>query len=135
MDSKKEGVEMSKLPKSVIEAWDDREGPIVLTTVDGDGLPNAIYATCVSKFSDEKLVVADNFFNKTRANIDAGCKASILFMTKEGKAYQVKGSICRETSGEIFDDMKKTWLNEKMPGVAAAVLSVEEVYSGSEKLL
>jgi hypothetical protein len=29
----------------------------------------------------------------------------------------------------------KKWLDPKMPGHAAAVLSVEEVYCGSEKLL
>ena len=126
---------MSMLPKSVIEAWEDRNGAIILTTVDSNGLPNAIYASCVSKFSDDKLVVADNFFDKTRANIKAGSKGSILFMTNEGKSFQVKGTISYETSGAVFDDMKKGWLNEKMPGVAAAVLNVEEAYSGAEKLL
>ena len=47
--------------------------------MDREGTPNAIYATCVSKFSEDTLVVADNFFNKTRANILAGGKASLLF--------------------------------------------------------
>jgi len=126
---------MPALPQSVSEGWDNRKGPAVLTTVDADGIPNAIYVGCLKKFSEDKLVVADNFFNKTRANILAGCKGSILFMTNEGKAFQVKGTIERQTSGEIFDDMKTGWLNEKFPGHAAAVLNVEEVHSGAEKLL
>ena len=54
-------------------------------------------------------------------------------MTKDGKAYQVKGSLERLTEGEIFDDMK-SW-NGDRPGHAVAVLSVEEAYSGAEKLL
>ena len=126
---------MGALPEVVSKAWDDRKGPIVLTTVDADGMPNAIWAGCVKKFSEDKLVVADNFFNKTRANIQAGSKGALLMITNEGKSFQVKGTISYEESGEIFDDMKANWLNAKMPGVAAAVLNVEEVYSGAEKLL
>jgi len=125
---------MSALPDNVSKAWDDREGPIVFTTVDGDGKPNSIYATCVKKVSEDKLVVADNYFSKTRANILTGSKGSILFITKAGKAFQVKGSIDYERQGETYDDMKK-WLDSKFPGNAAAVLNVEEVYSGAEQLL
>ena len=106
----------------------------MFSTVDRNNVPNAIYATCVKKFSDEKLVVADNYFDKTRANIKVGHKGSILFITKEMKAYQVKGTIEYLTRGEIFDDMKQ-WNDPKHPGHAAAVLTVEEVYSGAKKLL
>jgi len=125
---------MPALPEAVSKAWDDHKGPMVLTTVDADGLPNAIYVGCVKKFSEDTLVVADNYFDKTRANILLGGKASILFITEAGKAYQVKGAIELQESGAIYDDMK-AWLGPKMPGRAAAVVSVEQVFSGSEKLL
>lgn len=124
---------MSALPDNVSKAWDDRDGPLVFTTVDGYGKPNSIYATCVKKFSEDKLVVADNYFSKTRANILTGSKGAILFITKDGKAFQVKGSIDYERQGDIYDDMKE-WLDPKFPGNAAAVLNVEEVYSGADKL-
>ncbi len=125
---------MAILPESVSKAWDDRKGPIVLTTVDAAGIPNSIYATCVSKFGEERLVVADNYFDKTRRNIQAGSRGSILFITKEDKAFQVKGPIEYHTDGEVFDDMKQ-WNPAKHPGNAAAALKVEEVYSGAERLL
>ncbi len=124
---------MVALPDSVKEAWEDRKGPIILVTVAKDGTPNAIWAGCVKMFSDDTLVVADNFFNKTQANLQAGTKGSILLMSNEGKSIQIKGTMEYQTSGEVFDDMKQ-WLNPKMPGHAAAVLHVEEVYSGAEKL-
>ena len=53
---------MATLPEKVIKAWEDREGPIILSTVNGDGIPNAIYATCVSKFREDTIVVANNYF-------------------------------------------------------------------------
>lgn len=124
---------MTQISDIVSQAWEQREGPIVLTTVDREGTPNAIYATCVSKFSADTLVVADNFFNKTRANILAGSKASLLFITKEGKAYQVKGRLEYHTEGPVFDAMKQ-WNPAKLPGHAAAVLKVERVFSGGEQL-
>ena len=125
---------MSELPEDVSKAWNDRKGPVVFTTVDEEGVPNAIYATCVSKFNEGTIVIADNYFDKTRKNILAGSKGSVLFITNEGKAFQVKGAIEYHKEGSIFEDMKK-WNPTKHPGHAATVLKVEEVYSGSKKLL
>lgn len=125
---------MSQIPEAVLAAWSDREGPIILTTVDGDGQPNAIYAGSVRLSGDDTLVVADNYFHKTRANILAGSKGSLLFITKEFKAYQIKGHYSYHTEGPVFDDMK-TWNPDKYPGIAAAALSVEEIYCGAERLL
>ena len=121
---------MAKLPEIVSEAWENRNGAIVLTTVDANGMPNSIYASCTKKFSDEKLTVADNFFNKTRANILAGSKGSYLFITKDGKAFQIKGTIDYVKEGEIYDFIKADYQG----AVAATVVNVEEVYSGAEKL-
>lgn len=125
---------MTALPAQVIQAWDEHEGPIVFTTVDAEGKPNAIYATCVSRYGEDTLVVADNYFSKTQANILAGSPGALLFITKEGKSYQVKGRIVYHTDGPIFEDMKQ-WNPTKHPGHAAAALMVEEVYSGAQKLV
>ena len=124
---------MSVLPEKVSKAWDKRKRPVIFTTVDEEGVPNAIYATCVNKFNEDTIVIADNFFDKTRKNIFAGTRGSILFITPEDQAFQLKGSVEYHTEGEIFEDMK-TWNPKQHPGHAAAVLKIEEVYSGSEKL-
>lgn len=125
---------MAALPEKVIKAWEDREGPIILSTVNEDGIPNSIYATCVSIFSEDTVVVANNYFSKTLENILADSKGTILFITKEGKSYQIKGSIEYHKEGSIFEDMKK-WNPKKHPGHGATALKVEEVYTGAEKLL
>jgi len=125
---------MAVLPKKVSKAWDEKEGPVIFSTVSEDGIPNAVYVTCVAKYGEEMLVVADNYFDKTRKNIFSGSKGSMLFITGEGKSYQVKGSVEYHKEGDIFADMKK-WNPTKHPGHAAVVLKIEEVYSGAEKLL
>ncbi len=124
---------MITIPESVRTAWDDHEGPIVLTSVDAAGVPNAIYATCVQEYGDNTVVVADNYFKKTRANILAGSRGSLLFLTKAGKSFQLKGHIEYHTSGPVFTAMKQ-WNPAKHPGVAAAALVVEQVFSGGEQL-
>ena len=125
---------MAVLPEEVSKAWENRKGPVILTTVSKEGTPNSIYATCVSKYSEDTLVVANNYFSKTLKNIEAGSSASILFITPEKKAYQVKGRIEYHTDGPVFEDMKK-WNPEKHPGHAATALKVEAVYKGAEQLL
>lgn len=125
---------MPALTETVRAAWENREGPVVFSTVDVAGCPNAIYVTCVNRYGDDTLVIADNFFNKTRANILAGSTGSLLFITKEGKSFQVKGAITYHSQGAIFEDMKK-WNPAKLPGLAVAALKVEQIFCGAEKLV
>lgn len=123
-----------KIPETIREAWEHREGPIVLSTVAGDGTPNIIYATCVSLYGENRLVVADNYFDKTRTNIKAGeCKGAALFMTNDKKAYQLKGSLEYHSAGPVFEDMKK-WNPPTHPGHGAAALVIKEIYTGAKRL-
>ena len=125
---------MSKLPDILCSAWEDREGPTVFATADKNGAPNAIYVTSIKLLAEGKVVIANNFFQKTLANIASGSRGAVLFITREGKSYQLKGSIEYFESGAIYEDMKK-WADPQYPRVGAAVLHVEEAYSGGEKLL
>ena len=106
----------------------------MFTTVDGRGIPNAIYVGCVAREGEDTLVVADNYFDKTRHNIMTGSPGSLLFMTRERKAYQVKGRLTYHRSGSVFDAMK-TWNPQKHPGHAAVALTAEEAYCGAVRLL
>jgi predicted pyridoxine 5'-phosphate oxidase superfamily flavin-nucleotide-binding protein len=125
---------MQKLPKTVLEAWENREPAVVFTTVNAEGVPNSIYATCVGLYQDSQIVIANNYFQKTIENIKSGSKASVLFITKEGKSFQAKGTLEYHTDGEYFTFMK-SWNPSKHPGHGATVLMIEEIYSGKEKLL
>jgi predicted pyridoxine 5'-phosphate oxidase superfamily flavin-nucleotide-binding protein len=123
---------MASLPEAVIEAWKNRKGPAIFATVDEDDTPNVIYVGCLGTHGDDTLVVADNYFDKTRRNIQAGSRGAFLFMGADGKPYQAKGAVEYHTDGEVFDEMKQ-WNGER-PGHAAAALKVESVYSGASKL-
>ncbi|MCK9243847.1 MAG: pyridoxamine 5'-phosphate oxidase family protein [Candidatus Marinimicrobia bacterium] len=125
---------MQKLPQEFKDAWEKRKGPVVFTTVDQQQSPNAIYASCVCKYDDQRFLIADNYFGKTRENIFNGTKGSLLFITEDDTSFQVKGKIEYHLRGEFYDDMKK-WNPENLPGYAVAILYIEEVYSGSRRLV
>lgn len=118
----------------VAQAWENREGPAVLATVDPAKRPNVIYVGEIRYVPGEGFIVADNYFCKTRANIRSGTKGAVLFLTKERKSFQVKGPLTYHTDGPVFKNMR-SWHDPKYPGVAAVLLRVEEAYSGAEKLL
>jgi hypothetical protein len=124
---------MTALPQTVSEAWDKHAGPIVFGTVDSQGTPNLIYMTCVKQVAEDQIILVDNFFNKTRANIAAGSKGALVFITDEGKSFQIKGTLEYVPAGPVYDDMK-CWNSEKLPGVAAVVLHVEQVFNGATQL-
>lgn len=121
------------IPETVKQAWTNREGPVVLATVNTEGHPNIIYATCVNLHGDERIVIADNYFDKTRTNIKAGSRGAVLFITGDNKAYQLKGTLEYHTSGPVFDEMK-SWNPPTHPGHAAAALVVDEAFSGAERI-
>lgn len=123
------------LPETVKLAWENKKAEVVFTTVSNDSISNSIYVTCTSLYDGNKIIVANNFFDKTMKNILSGSKATILFITKDAKpkAYQIKGSIKYVTEGDAFDNMNE-WNPKQLPGHGATVITIEEIYSGAEKI-
>lgn len=124
---------MATLTPEARQAWENREKRMVLTTVDANGVPNAIWILCAQPVDDDKIVIANNSMSKTLENIDRGGKASLLYIAPEREAYQVKGSIENHPSGPVYEDMK-SWLNPNYPGKSAILLNIEEVYYGATKV-
>ncbi len=122
------------LSKEILDGWKEREKAVVLTTVSSDGMPNSIWATCTDMYGEEAVVVADNYFVKTKQNSVNGALASVLFLTKERKSYQLKGTLSYHIEGPYFDFMK-AFNPAQHPGHGALVLHVQEAYSGAQKLL
>lgn len=124
---------MITIPETIINEWSNKQDAIVLTTVSNEGVPNSIYATQVALFENNKILVANNKFKKTLENIEVCKEATVLFITKEMKAYQLKGTVGYKTEGKEYEDMKK-WNRSDLPGYGVAIIEVNDIYSGAEKL-
>ncbi len=125
---------MITIPEKIKNEWDNKQDAVVLTTVSATGVPNSIYATQVALFGDNKVLIANNKFNKTLKNIEVCKEATLLFITKETKSYQLKGSVSYKTEGDEFNDMKK-WNRVDLPGYGVAVIEIQEIFSGAEKII
>ncbi len=133
MDNKQIGdmINMVKMPPEVKETIDNQR-PIPIATASNDGVPNVALVGLLKILDDETILIANNYFKKTEANIKENPKIS--FVVHDGKAkraYQVKGSVELVTSGSIYDDMVE-WVharNVNLPAKAAAVMHVEEIFN------
>ena len=123
---------MNSLMERLTLAWADREGPAIFATSDQDGSPNVIYVGEIWLEPREGFIIADNYFHTTRANIQRGTKGSILFLAKNRKSFQVKGSIDYHAGGPLYEFMRARH-DPKHPGIAAAVLRVQRAFCGSEE--
>lgn len=130
---------MSHLPQTVLTAWDtQRVGVCSLATANvatSGAVPNVIYVGAVCRHGDT-FVIANYHFDKTLANLRANPAASLLFITEEKKAYQLKGKVTFHSEGAAFDAVQAFVLGAgRQPCQSAAVLSVEAVYCGAEQLM
>jgi len=122
---------MVKMPADV-RATLEKQKPAPIATADANGMPNVVYVGFLKVLDDETIMIADNFFYKTAANLAENPKISILcYDTESKKSFQVKGTATIYKEGKYFDEMTKWVLavNNKLPAKAAVVVKVEEIYN------
>lgn len=122
---------MVKMSTEIQEAI-NQQNPTPLATANADGTPNVIFIGIKQILDDETVLFADNFFNKTLANLKVNPKISfVVYDSYAKKSYQIKGSVEILTSGSIYDDMVKMVhaKNAALPAKSAVIMHVEEIYN------
>ncbi len=122
---------MVKMPPDVQETI-NKQKPIPVATADSDGKPNVVFITFLKVVDDETIYIADNFLNKTRANLDENPRVSIVTYDSENKkSFQIKGRVEIMTDGPVYEDVA-AWVHAKSKAMSvksAVVVHVEEVYN------
>ena len=128
---------MSKLPLEVLTAI-EKTVPTCIATASSKGVPNIVYVTYIKALDGNTLVVADNKFEKTRANLNENPRLSVVVLDKDTKkSYQIKCTAECVTEGKRFTDVVD-WVHVKHPQLeprAAFYLAVDQVYAGAERLV
>jgi len=111
--------------------------PACIATASAEGNPNIVYVTYIKAIDEKTLVVADNKFEKTRANLNSNPRLSVVVLDPDThKSYQIKCSAQCYMEGDKYNEVVN-WVHVKHPQMtpkAAFYLNVEEVYSGAERL-
>lgn len=103
--------------------------PVATSTT--TGIPNVAYVKYLKVLDDHRILIGDNYFDKTKENIVNNKQLSFVVLDEEKGSFQIKGTAERLTKGELFEQVQQ-WVSEKFPRVAAVVLNVEKIYSGAE---
>ncbi len=106
----------------------------VLSTATGDGVPNAVPVGAKKIIDDETILISDQFFNKTLANIKANPNVAVSFW--EGhEGYQLKGTVTIETSGQRYEETAR-WIEDlgnqvgvPLKSKGAVILKIDEIYA------
>lgn len=108
-----------------------KQKPTPIATASKDGKPNVVYIGYLKILDDERIMIGDNFFNKTLKNLEENPRICILCYDSETKrSYQIKGSVKVHKQGPEFEEMR-SWVhgaNPKMPAKSCVMVTVEEVY-------
>ncbi|MBN1764593.1 MAG: pyridoxamine 5'-phosphate oxidase family protein [Sedimentisphaerales bacterium] len=124
---------MIQLPDTVKKAI-LKQDVFPVATCSREGTPNVIYVKYLKVIDDETVVLADNYFHKTRDNIQKNPNLAFVVLDEEKGSFQIKGSVQWSNDGPLYDDML-TWVPDKFPRIAAVVLHVEKIYNGAEQLV
>ena len=121
---------MAKLTDEVKKAISEKE-VFTVATCSEDGIPNVVYVKYLKVVDAQTVLIADNYFNKTRDNIINNGKVSFVVLDEEKGSFQIKGSAERKEQGPEYDKVQQ-WVPERLPGEAAVILRVTEVYNGAD---
>ena len=123
---------MAKMPKEVMDVFNDPSSAKVLATAGAAVEINAVPKGSLMAINEEQMAFADIFGDKTNKNLDVNKRVSALaFKTNPLVGYQVKGTFLGfQTSGKLFDRFAKEIKERiKLDIRAVGTIKVDEIYA------
>jgi adenylate cyclase len=82
--------------------------PATISTVDADGVPNVSYLSRVMYVDDEHVALSNQFFRKTRANLESNPHATVMVVDPRDcrqflLSLELEGSY---SEGPVFDQLE-----------------------------
>lgn len=112
---------------------------LVIATSSKSNIPNAAPIGILRFVDDETLLVVDNYFLKTRQNLEDNPHVAISGWHMEEKdgslktkaGYQLKGRATIESSGQLYEKIKAEIKSKRpeLPVRAIVLIKVEEIYN------
>ncbi len=102
---------------------------VFLATASKDGRPNVVPIGAFKLLDDETMLISDQFFNKTLANMSENPQVAISYWGEKG-GFQLKGTVTLHTDDEVFAQ-DVAWMKELRPTLvpkSAVVMTITDVY-------
>jgi len=94
-----------------------------------NGIPNVVPIGAFKTLDNGTLLVSDQFFNKTLANMKENPKAALSWWGEKG-GFQIKGTVTIHTNDEVFKQ-DVAWMKDLRPSLkpkSAVILKITDVY-------
>jgi len=124
---------MAKMDDRVKEIFQKRQN-VVLATASKEGIPNVVVVGAKKIINDETILISDQYFDKTLANMKENPQAAVT-VWDETEGYQIKGTATIETSGPRFEETAR-WIedlgkkfNLPLKSKGAVILKITDIYT------
>jgi uncharacterized protein len=100
-----------------------------LATATRDGTPNVVVVAAVRLLDDESLLISDQYFLKTLANLNENGKVAVSWWGDKG-GFQIKGMAAVHTGGPVYQDNVE-WMKVRWPRFTpkgAVVVKITDAY-------
>lgn len=84
-----------------------------LATASKSGIPNVVPIAAFKVRDDGTMLISDQYFNKTLANLKQNPEIALSWWAEKG-GFQVKGTVTLHTNDEIFRE-NCAWMKESWP--------------------
>ena len=122
-----------KIPTDIQEVMNE-DRAFVFATASKSAIPNINVIGIKQIEDDETVLLADNYFNKTLANLKVNSEAAILTKNAEKKLwYQLKGTCQYVNEGPEYEKFKE-WVKSKretFPAKGMVIFKVKQIYNTS----
>ena len=134
-NTKQKEMMMGKMTERMMELF-NKVPTVLLATATNDGTPNAVPVGAKKIIDADTILISDQFFGKTIANMKANPKVSVTYW--EGhEGYQIKGTVTIETSGARYEETA-AWIADlgnragmPLKSKGAVILKIDEIFGVS----
>ena len=120
-----------KIPPDIQKIMNE-DKTFTFATASKSAVPNINVIGIKQIDDDETVLLADNYFNKTLANLKENTEAAILTKNTEKKLwYQLKGTCQYVNEGPKYEKFKK-WVKSKMetlPAKGMVIFKVKQIFN------
>ncbi len=104
---------------------------VFISTTSKKGIPNVVPIGFARPLDDNKILIADNYMNKSRKNLEENPWISLVTKDSTKCMYQFKGKVEIFEKGPYFDTVTEWGQNAmtKLTPKAAILMTVTEIYS------
>ena len=101
------------------------KNPLAFATIDKSGKPYVIAVADVKIISEDRILIGDNYMEKTIENLKNSPNVSLVVWDKHEKGYKIQGTAEYFSDGEWAEKAKE--IHKSYPAKGAIVIEINEV--------